>query len=290
MKRMLVSWLALAMMIAGVAFAFSDHPANAQDGTSATVSALQTKVAKQSTSIAKRDAKIDQLQTRVAKAEAKSSEPTATAASEQASSGGSASVLGGNALSLLPPGEKGKVDVVAVGTYDGNQLPLLVRNNSGKDVVKISVSATVHGADGSLIAAGGDQGFVPYGVKDGSYAIGYIYFDGAALPADAKFDFDVQSEPDTGDRRFAPVDLDVKDASFLGDRIVGELVNSSTQTVTLIGVEALCVDGSGAILGFERGFVDKEQTASGDTAPFQISIYDGVDCTNFIVAANGYGS
>lgn len=290
MKRMLVSWLALALVVGVVGVALSGHSAHAQDGTSATVAALQTKVAKQGTSIAKRDAKIDQLQTRVAKAEAKSPVPAATATSEQASAGGAASVLGGNALSLLPSGEKGKVDVVAVGPYDGNELPLLVRNNSGKDVVKISVSATAHGADGSLIAAGGDQGFVPYGVKDGSYALGYIYFDGATLPADVKFEFDVQSEPDTGDRRFAPVDLDVKNASFLGDRIVGELVNASAQKVSLIGVSAICVDGGGAILGFERGFVDKEETGPGESAPFQISIYDGVDCTNFILAANGYGS
>lgn len=288
MKQILVSSFALAMVIAGMAFALSDYSVNAQDGTTATVSALQTKVAKQSTSIAKRDAKINQLQTRVAKAEAKSSEPTATAASEQAKQGGEASVLGGNGVRLLPPGDKGKIDVVAVGPYDGNVLPVIVRNNSEKNVQRVSVSATARMANGDLIAAGGDQGFRPFGVAAGSYTLGYIYFDGAALPADVKFEFEVQSEPDTGDTSFSSIDLDVKDASYLGDRIVGELINNTTYTASTVGVIAVCLDSNGTILGYADGYVDKEKTAPGESAPFQISIYDGTDCTNFVVAGSGF--
>lgn len=290
MRRFISLWVCAAFVLGIVAFTQGSGTAGADDGTDATIAAQQTKIAKLQTSVAKRDVKIDELQTKVADLRATEAEPAATTAPEKANAAGSESAtLGGNALGLLPPGEANKLDVVLVGPYDGNLLPIVVRNNTDKDLKRLSVTATARTADGQLIAAGGDQGLNPYVVTAGSYSVGYIYFDGIALPADASFEFEVNGEASAGIDSFDKVDLTVKDASFLGDRIVGEFVNGSDVTVSgPISIAVVCVAGNGSLISFDQGFSDKDKAAPGETVPFQVSFYDGVDCTNFLVAGGGY--
>lgn len=178
--------------------------------------------------------------------------------------------------------------MVLVGTYDGSSLPIVVRNNTADDLTSVSVSATVHSTDGKLIAAGGDQGFAPFLVRAGSYTLGHIYFDGADLPADASFDFKVKSDK-SGTGKFSKLDLEISEANFLGDRVVGILLNGHDGKVTgPMGVTVVCLDSAGAVLGDYSGYTDANEAAPGEAVPFQVSFYGGVDCTNFVVAANGY--
>lgn len=81
----------------------------------------------------------------------------------------------------------------------------------------------------------------------------------------------------------------MKESTFLGDRLVGEFVNDSEVTVTgPIDISVVCLDSSGAILGNARGFTDKDEAAPGESVPFQVTFYGGIDCTNFLVAGRGY--
>lgn len=291
MRRVAGFWLCAILIIGAFAFRSGGGTAVADETDDATIAALETKVAKQATSIAKRDAKIDQLRTRIAELEVEqAAEPTATPQPAEASNDGAESpTLGGNAIQLLRGGEEGEFAVAAVGPYDGNILPLVLRNNTDQDLTDVTVSATARTASGELIAAGGDQGFNPTVVRAGSYTLGYIYFDGIALPADATFEFEVNGETFTGYSSFSKIDLSVTDAAFLGDRIVGEFENTSEVTVQgPVGISIVCFGADGVVFGFEQGYADKDEAAPGDKIPFQVSFYSGIDCTNFLVAASGF--
>jgi len=267
---------------------------SAQDtGLQATLAAQETTIAAQQTSIAElegtvdaRGAKINAQRTQIA--ELRATGATETLEPEAAANGSASPYLGGTGVSLLPAGEKGKIDVVLQGAYDGNILPIIIRNNSTEAIGRVTVSATARSSGGDLIAAGGDQGFNPNTVEPGGYTLGYIYFDQAALPSDTTFVFDVNySSPDSGS--FSAVDLSVVEASYLGDRIVGEFKNDSDVVVSgPIGISVVCLDASGAILSHETGFTDKDQAQPGESVPFQVAFYSGVDCTNFLVAGSGY--
>jgi hypothetical protein len=55
-----------------------------------------------------------------------------------------------------------------------------------------------------------------------------------------------------------------------------------------MGISVMCLDANGAIISHEIGFTDKDQAAPGETVPFQVSFYGGLDCTYFLVASSGY--
>jgi hypothetical protein len=215
--------------------------------------------------------------------------PTETTEAAAPAGENTSSYLGGNAVSLLSPGDKGKLSVVLSGTYDGNILPLVVRNNTDKDVIRIKVSAVARSADGKLIASGGDQGFHPNLVRAGEYSLGYLYFDGIELPADALFEFEVSAK-DASDNQFESTrDLDVTEADYLDNRIVGLLQNNHTENVTgPMGVSVVCLDGEGTLLGHHQSFTDKDEAAPGESIPFQVELYGATDCSNFLVAASGF--
>ena len=93
-----------------------------------------------------------------------------------------AGFIGGNALSLLPQGESGVLSVVAVGAYDGNTLPFVVRNNTGETVISLEATGRALNPAGQLIATGGDQLLHPNLLRAGGLSLGYVYFGGAAPP------------------------------------------------------------------------------------------------------------
>jgi hypothetical protein len=288
---MLGLWLCAVVLIGVTMFPTGGMTtAQTDDDKDATIEALQTENAELQASVESRNDKIEQLRTRIATLESGGDEPAPTPKKEEASAEGASSpFLGGNALELLPGGEDGELGVARVGIYDGNILPVIIRNNTDQEMSDIKVSAVARTADGELIAAGGDQGFQPNRVAAGSYTLGYIYFDGITLPADAAFEFEVDGENYTGDDSFSRIDLEVKDAAYLGDRIVGEFTNRSEVSVAgPIGISVMCFDGAGNILGYGQGYSDKEEAVPGDDVPFQVSLYGGFDCTNFLVAGSGW--
>jgi hypothetical protein len=240
------------------------------------------------------EATIAAFQTQVAGTKA-TVEPTKPASTKEAAAVPKAKktkpYLAGNALSLLGKGKSHKLSIVATGTYDGNTIPLIVRNNTGKDIIRIQVTGVVRSADGKLLASGGDQGFGPNLVHAGDYAIGYVYFGGAQLPEDAKFSFETSSTDATDNKYENMRDLSVTEADSLDGRIVGFLQNGYKETVTgPMAVKVMCLGADGSLLGLYQGYTDKDSAKSGEKVPFQVDIYGQVDCTNFLVTGRGYSN
>lgn len=195
--------------------------------------------------------------------------------------------VGGNASPSLAEGEPGAPSVVAVGLYTGSSLPVVLRNNTLRDVVRMSVSAVAHDADDNMLGSGGDQGFKPNLVGPGEITLGYVYFGGIDLPDDATFEFEVTAKP-ASEAEFENIrDLEVIEQAFVDDRIVGRLQNSYEEEVSgPIGVFVACFDAEGALLDYYRSYTDKEEAEPGDTVPFQVAVRGS--CPVFLVAASGF--
>jgi hypothetical protein len=216
-------------------------------------------------------------------------EPTATPTLEvvQPADARASAYIGGNESPSLPGGEMGLIAVVAVGPYDGNTLPIVVRNNTRDDVIRVAISAVARDKSGNMLGSGGDQGFNPNLVRPGEITLGYVYFGGIDLPDDATFEFETSADL-ASDARFENIrDLDVVEQSFVEDRIVGMLQNSHDEHVSgPIEAMAFCFSPEGTLLDFYRNYTDKDEAGPGKTVPFQVDVRG--DCPVFLIAANGY--
>ena len=213
---------------------------------------------------------------------------TPTGISVQPADARASAYIGGNASPPLPAGELGVSTVVAFGSYTGSSLPVVLRNNTGEDVIRMTISAVVRDAGGNMLGTGGDQGFKPNLVRPGEIALGHVYFGGIDLPTDATFEFEVDATP-SSEARFENIrDLDVVEQSFVENRIVGILQNSHDEHVSgPIGVVAACFDTEGVLFGyFPHNYTDKDEADPGDTVPFQVDVHGS--CPVFLVAAYGF--
>ncbi len=192
--------------------------------------------------------------------------------------------VGGNPTIRLPAGRPGRIDVVATGPYD-DLLPVVVRNNTNATATRIKVSGSAHTPSGKLLAVGEDQTLSPNVVKPGEISFGYVYFDGAELPADARFRISA-----TWDRSLAKYenrrDLVLINAGGVADRIVGFARNLHKDRVTLAEADAACFSSTGKLLGTVSDSLAQDTIRAGQRVPFQISLYD--ECPKFLVAVAGY--
>jgi hypothetical protein len=204
--------------------------------------------------------------------------------------------VGGNAFALLPAGESGEFAVVAVGPYDQDRgtLPFVVNNNTGEDAIGLKVSVTARDSGGNLVGAADALQVSPNFVRAGGVAFGYVYFGDAELPADAEFDFNVESTSKEDARFDSRVDLNVVEAATFEDRIVGTAENGFDDTVEgPYQSTVVCFDLDGNLLASEIGFSDTGDLDAGESTSFQIDLfslnYRGLGCPAFLVAASGRG-
>jgi hypothetical protein len=192
--------------------------------------------------------------------------------------------VGGNPTIRLPAGRPGRIDVVATGPYD-NTLPIVLRNNTKVTAIRIEVTGSAHSASGKLLAVGEDPGMNPNVVKPGEISFGVVYFDGATLPANARFRLTATWDPSSAkyeNRR----DLVVLSASGVSDRIVGFVRNRHPERVTLAEAEAACFSSAGKLLFTASDFLSQKRIRPGERVPFQISLFD--PCPKFLIAVNGF--
>jgi hypothetical protein len=197
--------------------------------------------------------------------------------------------VGGTEVPNIPEGSPGTIEVVVSGTYDGNVIPVLVRNRTDGPVIRIEVSATARDSEGNIIATGSDQGFSPNLVQPGGIAFGYLYFDGADLPSEVNIDVLPVAEDAEGD--FADFenirDLTLDSVALAGDRLVGEAINEHSETVTgPISAEAVCFDEAGKLIDHSKDFTDQEIVEPGGVLPFAIEIDE--PCSHHLVALSGF--
>ncbi len=207
-----------------------------------------------------------------------------------------AGYVGGNAFSLLPAGESGELSVIAVGEMGEFSfgLPVVVRNNTGKDVDGIKLSVTARDAGGALLGAGDAIQINPRLIVAGGVAFGSVNFGGAQLPPDATFDFQVEPVPAREARFSIYRDLEIVEAAAFEDRIVATLKNGTDEVVNgPILVNAVCFDAEGNLTDQYPGSVDVASLDPDETVSAQVTIFTypltGVGCPVFLVAGSALG-
>ncbi len=197
--------------------------------------------------------------------------------------------IGGTALGIIPAGEAGELSVVGIGPYDGNVLPIVARNNTGMDIIRITAVATARNPAGQVIGSGSDQLFNPNLVRSGGVAFGYAYFDGIELPPDTTYEVDLSYTPATEDDFENRRDLEIVEASSIEGRVVGSLLNIYDATMTgPISTNAVCFGPNGVPSNFIQSYSSKESVAPNESFSFQVDNFQSTDCSLFLVAASGW--
>lgn len=192
---------------------------------------------------------------------------------------------GGNAFDLIPMGEPGKISVVIIGSIPTGlfkEIPFVLRNNTNRAVQDVEVIATVRTREGRLFAVGEASVVRPYRIEPGSIGLGSLDFEGVTIPADATYEFAIQSEPVGMDSFTLWGDMAVVSAEKVQNRIVGEARNIGEATATLVGVTVMCLSDHD-IVGHYLDFIPQDSIPPGQAAAFQVII--GEPCDKFLVAA-----
>lgn len=197
--------------------------------------------------------------------------------------------IGGTALGILPEGEPGELSEVAIGPYDGNVVPIVARNNTGEDIIRITAVVTARNPAGQVIANGNDPLFSPNLVRSGGISFGYAYFDGIELPEDTKYEVNLDYTPATDDEFENIRDLEVVEASTVDGRVVGTLRNIYDAEVTgPIAISAACFDEQGNLLSHQQSFSSQDTLAPDETLTFQVENFQTGTCPQFLVAGSGF--
>jgi hypothetical protein len=270
--RKCMRWLIASVALLIASMAISARPSSGQDQT---------------------EERLNVLETRVADLEAAVYQATPTAPPGATPSGGakSQSTVGGNALSLLPPGEPGSIVVVAAGQLERSQVPLVVRNNSDAPIAGATVKVEARDAAGNLVAVGetvSSHQLKPYLLQPGEVAIGFALLTGAVPPASA-LSFIVDSDQVPGSLGDFNTDLVIDEASWLEDRIVGVARNPTDQVIGSVYANLVCFASDGTPTQAEPSTI-QGTIAPGTTTSFQIGggMTDASGCETFLVAATGH--
>lgn len=221
------------------------------------------------------------------------------AASTGATNDGEASVAPATSSKLnihgkvqVPDGEDGELSVVVVGKPDpqAGSVPVIVRNRTPEPLSGIEVTGTTRDAAGKLIGSGSSQGFAPELLGPGEWAVGYVYFDGAKLTSETKYDLTATGT--APDESGGSVDVEIVEVSATAgtysDQLVGIVKNATDSEVSgPISVMVGCFDNSGSLESTQSGFAESDPLAAGGTSSFSVDLFDG-PCKNWAVGASGY--
>lgn len=243
-------------------------------GPEATIAALQTEVAT--------------LRTQVAGLTTPTAGASAIETSSTPDSGAASTYLAGDALPLLPTGRAGVVDVIAVGAPVRSTVPMVVRNNTGTDVVLSGVLGIARDADGTLIASGDVSMFSPSLIQAGQVSIGSVFFGTTDVPPDATLEFEPDATPIAEANAFRQ-DIAIAESTRQPNRIVGLARNGTDKSLTgPFSVVGLCFDQSGAIQGYYATYAAKNELAPGETTPFDATFYGTGPCDAYLLGSTGY--
>ena len=197
--------------------------------------------------------------------------------------------FGGSEGIVLPPGQPGKLSVIAFGPPDGSQsLPVLVRNMTSETFGRITFSGVARDASGALVGSGEDQGVQPGIVAPGEIAWGYVYF-GIDLPADTAYDITAQGEPQSDETFGGKLPLEITEVNVSQDTIVGIASNTGTTKASgPISVSILCLSPDGTELRERSDFATADELEPGGTSAFTVKFFSDPVCNQFLVASSGY--
>lgn len=266
-KWFLVASLVLGMLVS-IPAGYSD--AQDSDDAEATIAALQTEVAALKTQVAN-------LTT-----------PTAGETVQPDDSDAESTYLAGDALPLLPKGDDGIVAVIAVGNPVRGTIPVVVRNNTGEDVLLSGVLGIARDDAGALAFSGDVSMFSPFYLGAGQVAVGDVYFGPSDLPAGLTYEFEPQSSAVDDSLNFQQ-DLEIVEATRKTEGVVGIARNQTDERVTgPFSVTGVCFDQSGAIQGYFAAYAAKNELAPDETTQFNASFYGTGPCDAYLLGINGY--
>jgi len=202
------------------------------------------------------------------------------------------SAVVGNGLDLLPPARAGEIAVVAVGRPIGFlvEVPFLVRNGTGQTVARVEVAVTAYAADGTLLATERATSVNPFLLPPDGIAFGAATFLGVSgLPADARFEAVVAEFANPDDPslhatvRYA--DVEIVQHTVFPDRVTGMVRNTSGFSMTVGGVDGVCLAADGAPLATFEGQATVLPLAPGAESPFQADLPRDVPCDRFLLSA-----
>lgn len=232
------------------------------------------------------EATIAALQTQAAELEP---ETTDTPASTPTAAGEwNTATVAGNGFEVLTPAPVGSVDVIAVGTYDGQTLPFVIHNNTETAIEDVSIQGTVMDSDGDLFAVGEDTTFNPGWIEAGAVGVGEVYFERIEFPAGATVDMIVSYDAADSRGSLSSLEATVAEWNQVDDRIVGSLTNPhSTDIIEPIAVNVVCLAEDGSVDSFNEDYTASSSIPVGGQVPFQVTL-DSPSCDHILIVADGF--
>ncbi len=194
--------------------------------------------------------------------------------------------IDGNVSPRLPAGRPGRIDVIAVGTYDRatELLPFVIRNNRRRIADKIEVGASVLSRSGALLETDPPAVLFPTVLAPGEIAFGVFSVSGEYVPDGARFDFRFVQDPGL---EITLSDLHVADTALVDGRVAGTARNARREMVSgPIGEGVLCITDAGAIVRY-RGGERRTSLRPGEKIRFRVPLR-GQACPTFLVGAQGF--
>lgn len=203
-------------------------------------------------------------------------------------------LLLGTAHPKFSAGAPGKLSVVYVGPLSRNPsgdstLPIAVRNNTGKAVSHIDLTASVRQA-GKLVATGKSQEVQPAQLGPGEVGLSYIYFELNTTPPPAGATYSFSSESIAADTSsYNTSTLKVMEANRSGGSIVGTASNATGKEVQgPYKVNVFCFTETGKMSAVHGAFANE----TGNVKPsgqvtFTADLF-GSSCPTFVVGTTGY--
>ena len=199
-----------------------------------------------------------------------------------------ASLINGNALPLLPPGDPDVIAIIAMGSPVRGTVPIAVRNNTGMDVILTGVLGIARDQSGALAFSGDVSTVAPFLLMAGQVAVGDVYFGPSDLPGGLTFEFEPETSPLDSGNAFRQ-DLEIVEATRRPDGIVGIASNPTNEPLSgPFSVIGVCFDHSGAIRGYYAAFAAKDTLAPGETTQFTATFYGSGLCDAHLLGATGF--
>jgi hypothetical protein len=244
------------------------------------------------------ETRVSELETEVAALKTGGGNPSPTPSIRADSGSIPTATLFGEAPEV-PAGDDGEVTVVMTGGIVRSDIPIVVRNNTGQDIVITDVFATGRTDDGTLAASAEVSSIVPYRVPAGGIAVGSVYFGVDELPDGLTYEFEPQYESAKSDDGYF-LDVPIVEAELTASGVIGRISNPTDQDVsgpfTVVGV---CFDAGGDIAGYFGTYAAKDELRPGDESPFDATFYypgagfttslnANETCASFLIGARGY--
>lgn len=187
----------------------------------------------------------------------------------------------------IPGGEPGLTVVAAGPPSTFGVVPIVIRNNTDAPVYDIDLSASAHDETGSVLGTGSGDDIVPAYVPPGGLAIGRVLFGDTPLDG-ATIEYLITADDGAG-FLFSRRDMTVVEYNWVGESVVGVMLNPHNTALDLTKVVAMCFDDSYTPTSVRVEFTDQDRVEAGGELPFSVDMRtDESQCGRFLIVGTGF--